>query len=209
VETDRAEVGENVGPVVLNVGCGRQKLFGAINVDAFESCEPDVVWDLNKTPWPFPDDYADYILASHILEHLIDYWPAVLEFARILKVGGSVEIRVPDIACASAITCRDHYHVLNYWSFHGLYTANGPARSWTNAWALEQEGTIPLQWQLYHKMPYPQYEWMTRWCPWLLKFCANHLRGFIHEQVMVFQKIVLPDREEIEKKLNPDREEGK
>ena len=40
-------------PLVLNLGCGYSKEPGMTNVDAFDVCEPDVVWNLNNFPWPW------------------------------------------------------------------------------------------------------------------------------------------------------------
>jgi|GEM_PF-1906114 len=37
----------------LNIGCGFNKIDGYVNVDAFPDCSPDVLWDLETTPWPF------------------------------------------------------------------------------------------------------------------------------------------------------------
>jgi hypothetical protein len=40
------------------------------NIDKFNTFVPDVVWDLEQTPYPFvSDDSVEYIVAHHILEH--------------------------------------------------------------------------------------------------------------------------------------------
>lgn len=49
----------------------------------------DVVWDLNKCPYPFEDDSVDYVLAKHVLEHLDDVISVMNGLHRILKKGGS------------------------------------------------------------------------------------------------------------------------
>jgi hypothetical protein len=54
----------------LNLGSGNRRIPGFINVDLTASCKPDVVADLEDTPWPFRDDIADEVLMSHVLEHL-------------------------------------------------------------------------------------------------------------------------------------------
>ena len=38
--------------------------------DYNSDCEPDVVWDLNVKPWPFPSNYFDEVHAYNIMEHL-------------------------------------------------------------------------------------------------------------------------------------------
>lgn len=155
-----------------------------MNVDAYAVCAPDVAWDLNEAPFPWPDNSVREIDARHIFEHLIDWWPAFTECARILEPGGELHIHVPDESSPSALTYRDHHHVFGLCSFHGIQDATHG----TNAWAKSEQETIPLTMERYFQVPFNQYEWMTRF-PWLLRFCASHLRGFIWEQQFHFRKI--------------------
>ena len=54
----------------FNLGCGFNKRDGFINVDRFADCAPDEIVDLEKIPWPWPDDSAEEIQMIHVLEHL-------------------------------------------------------------------------------------------------------------------------------------------
>jgi hypothetical protein len=36
----------------LNLGCGNFKI-GDVNVDIDKRCDPNVIWNLNKFPYPF------------------------------------------------------------------------------------------------------------------------------------------------------------
>jgi ubiquinone/menaquinone biosynthesis C-methylase UbiE len=171
---------------LLNLGCGTYKRPEYINVDAFESCDPDYLWDLNRTPYPWADNSIDGIVMTHVLEHLDNWWGAFTECARILKPGGTLQINVPDESSATALTYRDHLHVFNRASFHGIHGRV----SGTNAWARSVEGTVPLVMERYYQVPFKEYEWMTRF-PRLLAFCANHLRNFIWEQQFHFRKVAL------------------
>lgn len=84
----------------LNLGSGAFNLDGYVNIDIYETFAPDIVWDLEKTPYPFADDNSvDEIRAHHSLEHM-GHDPAVFlaiiqEFYRILKPGGVIDITVP------------------------------------------------------------------------------------------------------------------
>ena len=54
----------------LNLGCGVNKMNGYVNVDKFDEGEPDMVMDLEQTPWQFPDNSVEEIMLNHTLEHL-------------------------------------------------------------------------------------------------------------------------------------------
>lgn len=81
----------------LNLGCGSQILPGYCNVDKFG--EPDLKWDLEAFPWPWPDDSAEEVLLSHVLEHLGQTPNAFLavmqELYRVCRNGALVRVIVP------------------------------------------------------------------------------------------------------------------
>jgi hypothetical protein len=83
----------------FNMGCGRRKLAGYVNVDASAICEPDQVWDLETTPWPWPDGCAEEVRFIHSLEHMGREPSAFLEIMRELyRISApdcSVVIKVP------------------------------------------------------------------------------------------------------------------
>lgn len=174
---------ETAKPFLLNLGGGLTRAPGWINVDLYG--KPDIVWDLDVTPYPWADNSVDGIKMFHVLEHLDNWWGCFTECARVLKPGATLEIRVPDESSMSALTYRDHKHVFSELSFHGIHGRNHG----TNAWAVEVEDSVPLRQTEYYRVPHKKYEWMVTWCPWLLAFCGNHLRNFIHEQRFVFVKI--------------------
>lgn len=168
--------------VLLNLGCGRDKILGYLNVDAYG--DPDFVWDLNQYPYPWKDNSIDGIEMCHVLEHLDDWWASFNECARILKPGGTLHIRVPDESSRTALSYRDHYHIFSLFSFHGI---QGRVAG-TNSWAETEENSVPLTIESYERVPHPEYNWMLRF-PKLLKFCADHMRNFIHEQKFIFRKV--------------------
>ena len=76
--------------IKINFGCGNNRLEGWQNHDL------DI--DISK-PLPFPNNYADFILAEHCIEHIthaeaLDFFK---ECHRILKVGGVFRVCIPDI----------------------------------------------------------------------------------------------------------------
>jgi glycosyltransferase involved in cell wall biosynthesis len=83
----------------LNLGCGGEHLQGWVNVDKFAAAQPDLVHDLERFPWPFPDDCAEEVLLKHVLEHLgrdSDTFLGILrELYRVCAPGAAVRIVVP------------------------------------------------------------------------------------------------------------------
>lgn len=80
----------------LNLGAGAWQPDGYTGVD-LEGAE--VTADLAVTPWPFENESATDILASHVLEHFTrdDAWRFLGECYRILAPGGALWIAVPDL----------------------------------------------------------------------------------------------------------------
>lgn len=81
------------------MGCGSNKPDGFVHVDSFAGCAPDVVLDLEATPWPWADDSVDGVLFNHSLEHLgatVDKFRAIIqELYRVCRAGALVQIKVP------------------------------------------------------------------------------------------------------------------
>jgi len=90
----------------LNLGCGRFKKPGFVNVDCYAELEPDVVQDLNDLPYPFPSGHFERIEADHVLEHLYNPLQVMGELHRLLKSGGELIMRVPHFS--RGFTHADH-----------------------------------------------------------------------------------------------------
>lgn len=83
----------------LNLGCGDKKMPGWVNVDSVPDCQPDMVVDLEKFPWPWPDNSVEEILLSHVLEHLGEtrdtYLGIIKEMYRVCRHDARIRIMVP------------------------------------------------------------------------------------------------------------------
>lgn len=87
----------------LNLGCGFKKINDHWNIDIEPKCNPDEIVDLNKTPWPYEDDFFEQITASNILEHLgrtpEEFTNILKEMYRISKNGATWYIEIPHHRC--------------------------------------------------------------------------------------------------------------
>lgn len=85
-------------PRRLNLGCGFDHRPGHLNVDLHAWHNPDLVSDVTDLR-PLPDGYYEYAVAQDILEHLprLRVRTALREWNRVLKVGGTLELRVPNV----------------------------------------------------------------------------------------------------------------
>jgi len=84
-------------PLRLNLGCGLRRLSGYLNVD--KAGEPDLLWDLERLPWPWEDGSVDEVVLHHVLEHLgerVDTYLGILrEIYRVCRPGALVHVTVP------------------------------------------------------------------------------------------------------------------
>lgn len=108
----------------LNLGCGFDKRAGFTNADSFTLCEPDILFDIETTPWPIGTDAYDYVLMKHVLEHVgatFDVFAKVLqEIYRITAPGGHVEIHVPSHRHDSYWSDPTHVRVFTSMTFRML-----------------------------------------------------------------------------------------
>lgn len=112
------EIDRDSLPPVLNLGCGRKHLPGAVNLDVTPDTSPDVVHDLNRRPWPFPDDSFREVVALDVIEHLDDVIGSMEEIHRVCRDGAVVRITLPHYSCGNAFTDPTHRHYFSYFSFH-------------------------------------------------------------------------------------------
>ena len=83
----------------LNLGCGYNRREGWINVDFFEHCQPDLLYDLESLPWPWASDSVDRVRFIHSLEHM-GREPSVFlgimqELYRVCRNDAEIEVVVP------------------------------------------------------------------------------------------------------------------
>jgi len=105
-------------PIKIQLGCGQKYLPGWINCDVVPEVRADRYFDLEKFPYPFPENYADEIYMDQVLEHLSDVVKVVEEIHRILKPGGVARIIVPYAKGDGAFQDPTHRHFFTEKTMH-------------------------------------------------------------------------------------------
>lgn len=96
---------DNLTPIKINVGCGRDIKKDYINIDNRELDNVDVVADVMSLP--FESSSIDEIFASHLIEHfterqlldIVNYWYSLLkEGGKLILIAPNIEVMVRDYA---------------------------------------------------------------------------------------------------------------
>lgn len=97
-------------PRKLNLGCGPKRMEGCLNVDVSPRAASDLTVDLEKFPWPFPDDHFDEIYAFDVIEHLSDTVATMREILRVAAPGAKIHFTVPHFSSPNAFADPTHRH---------------------------------------------------------------------------------------------------
>lgn len=109
----------------LNIGSGTNRIQGYLSVDLYTP-EADMGLDCSK-PLPFDAESVDNIYTSHFIEHLSrQEWMSVYpSWCYVLKPGGSIEIRCPDIVKVCQMMVDNPRDERNHQILFGLQHTEG------------------------------------------------------------------------------------
>lgn len=79
----------------LNIGCGTDIKKGWVNCDNGHDLPEGVMRVDASEPLPWPSNSFETILASHVIEHIVNYGDTILECHRVLKPGGILIVKTP------------------------------------------------------------------------------------------------------------------
>lgn len=126
----------------LNLGCGFHKLDGFLNVDQHAQCDPDIVVDLERLPWPWEENSVDEVVLCHVLEHLGEtnalYFGIIRELYRVCRAGSRITVTVPHPRHDDFLIDPTHVRPVAAESFAMLSKAN------CRKWAEEGIANTPL-----------------------------------------------------------------
>jgi SAM-dependent methyltransferase len=107
----------------LDIGCGTRKQdAAAVGIDRSPNSAADIVWDLDRYPWPLESDRFSRVFMSHIIEHFEDAMKAMSEVHRVCKNGADVFIVTPHFSSHNSFqdpTHRRHLAVSSFEYFSG------------------------------------------------------------------------------------------
>jgi hypothetical protein len=102
--------------IKLNLGCGHDYRDGWVNVDINQWHRTDIICDVTWLK-PIVDLHADHVLAQDILEHIprTSVLTALTEWNRVLRLGGTIEVRVPDLqALVKLMDTPEYNHLVGH-----------------------------------------------------------------------------------------------
>ena len=117
---------------ILDVGCGQNKVVGAIGIDSNSRSHADVIHDLGVFPYPFESDRFDEIVCRHVLEHVPDVIGLITELHRITKAGGRLKIVTPHYTNPDWATDPTHRNHFNSYSLTCFVRDKTPFPFYTN-----------------------------------------------------------------------------
>lgn len=124
---------EKAKGVRLDIGCGQFKQKGFLGMDIERHPNIDITHDVQKFPWPVPDDSCYQILMSHVWEHIEPKYRfrVMDELWRICRHDGQLLLSAPHAGSYLEAAHPAHYMCPNEATFqffdpdYQLYHAAG------------------------------------------------------------------------------------
>ena len=157
---------DNQMGIRLDLACGGKKQPGFVGIDYRKEEGVDIIHDLEKFPWPLPNECATLAMASHIVEHINPHGGVFIAFInevwRVLKPGGEFLIAAPYATSQGMFRDPTHCNFINEetWCYFD------PLDKWYKS----------LLYEIYRPLP------------WEIKFNTWHENGNI-EVVLVKRRI--------------------
>ena len=105
-------------PIVLELGCGRNKRPGAIGIDKIDLPGVDIVADIEDGLGFIPDNCVDEIYSFSCFEHIHNFEKLMSEIVRVLKNGGKTFVYVPHFSSPYYYSDPTHTRFFGLYSFY-------------------------------------------------------------------------------------------
>lgn len=118
IKIDLNKVSSGGKPVILDIGCGKNKRPSAIGIDKVDLPGVDIVADIEEGLRFLPDAFADEIYALSCLEHVENFEKLMCEIVRVLKKGGKAVVGVPHFSNPYYYSDPTHKRFFGLYSFY-------------------------------------------------------------------------------------------
>jgi len=168
---------------ILDLGCGKNKyeslneMDEVIGLDKIKITDADVIHDLENLPLPFDDNEFDEIIASHVLEHLDNFWEIMNELYRVLKPDNRLKIWVPYFSSHWTFA-PDHKHYFSgdkmafacftFASYFGGFREDYYTKARFNVEKMRLKFDIPFLGKIITKLVNTNLRIYERFFPWIL-----------------------------------------
>lgn len=186
-------------PLRLDIACGEHKKEGYFGIDCQKLKGVDMVVDLERFPWPFPNNSVSEATCIHYIEHTKDLIKFMNEVYRILKPGSKFYVASPYWTALRA--WQDPTHVRGICEGTFLYFD----RRWRE---LNHLSYYPIKTDFdftfgYHYFP----EWLNR-ADDARNFAAQHYFNVVSDIEVIMIKRV-PEKKKAAKKPRPKKKVSK
>lgn len=180
-----------IGKKCLSVGASRARITGQgewTTLDIDPSTDPDVLGDISLMRELLPPGTFDFVLASHVLEHILDPFPAVDAIWHVLKPGGRVLIVVPHALSFGYLAPPQHMRPFFpdtfYYFSPDIYENEGTH----GTGAYENRQVHPWIFETVEVSSVEEWSWVHRWLPFVFNFAAMHFFNVLQDIYVVMQK---------------------
>ena len=158
---------------ILDLGCGYNKVEGAVGLDNASLLGVDIVHDLLDIPYPFKNESFEKIYLRHVIEHfyLNDFEKILNECFRILTSDGVLQITVPHAFSISAFTDPTHKQFFTFGSGH----------FWDKKYQKSYYNEIDSSWELIN-VKCNNIKWFD-WKHYQLKHLDNYLSSMMKRRI--------------------------
>jgi len=118
IKIDLLKAASSNKPVIVDLGCGKNKRPGAIGIDKADLPGVDIIADIEDGLKFLPDGFADEIYAFQCLEHVQNFENLIYEMVRVLKKDGKAIVQVPHFANPYYYSDPTHKRFFGFYSFY-------------------------------------------------------------------------------------------
>lgn len=108
--------------IKLDIGGGANPNPSFVNIDILPLKGVDIIWDIEKTPWPLPNECVITATSSHVLEHINPHKGIFInvmnEIWRVMKPHGQFAFVVPHASSHGYQQDPTHCNMINETTMH-------------------------------------------------------------------------------------------